>query len=407
MAKSNRDRVGEVLDAVRQGLGPYVLREYKQVFKGAKYLQEVELTLNSNAYSAPYLPDEATALKEIDAHGWLNLMWRKWNEVFKDRLGQTDRNYVSELMTHRNDWAHQKPFTAEDAYRCADTAARLLESVNAPAQAALVKSVAAELLRLRFEDEQKKSVKQTGALESGNLTVPPGLKPWRQVVQPHPDVASGRYVQAEFAADLAQVVAGTAEAEYGDPAEFFRRTYLTEGLRDLLVTGILRLTGKGGDPVVQLQTSFGGGKTHSMLALYHLFGGQIGFSGIPGGEAITRLVPDVDDRITANRAVIVGTAFSATEPRVYADVTTHTLWGEIAYQLGGLEGYKLVETADLSGASPGGDPLVEATGGLRPGPDHRRRAGRLRPQPVWRERPVASGHLRLGDDVHAVADRGG
>ena len=63
--------------------------------------------------------------------------------------------------------------------------------------------------------------------------------------------------------------------EYQDAGEFFSRTYMTEGLRDLMANGVRRLTGAGGDPVVQLQTNFGGGKTHSMLALYHIFGEDI------------------------------------------------------------------------------------------------------------------------------------
>ena len=112
------------------------------------------------------------------------------------------------------------------------------------------------------------------------------------------------------------------------------------------MTGVKRLTVHCGDPVVQLQTSFGGGKTHSMLALYHLLGGQIGFSEIPGGENIVKRVGNIDDRVEARKAVIVGTAFSATEPRQYHDCTTHTLWGDIAYQIGGIEGYRLVEKAD-------------------------------------------------------------
>ena len=90
---------------------------------------------------------------------------------------------------------------------------------------------------------------------------------------PHPDVAPGEYQQAEFAADLHQVWRGEAEDEYGKPEEFFRRTFLTEGLRDLLLNATRRLRGEGGDPVVQLQTNFGGGKTHSLIALYHLAGG--------------------------------------------------------------------------------------------------------------------------------------
>ena len=359
MAKSNRDRVSEVMDALKEGLGPFVLREYKQTHKGSGYLQEIERTLNSSAYAAPYLPDEATALAKVDVHGWLNLMSRQWNEVFKTRLGKAERSFVEELREARNDWAHQKSFTNDEAYRIADTAARLLEAVGAPKQAQIARDVAQELLRLRFEAEQKASKKVTAPLSEAPTTTTPGLKPWRLVVKPHPDVASGRYIQAEFAADLAQVVQGKADPEYGEPKEFFRRTYLTEGLLDLLVTGVKRLTGQGGDPVVQLQTSFGGGKTHSMLALYHLFGGQIGFSEIPGGEHIVRRVGDIDDRISANRAVIVGTAFSATAPRSYPDCTTHTLWGDIAYQIGGVEAYRVVETADLTGVSPGSDTILE------------------------------------------------
>jgi predicted AAA+ superfamily ATPase len=93
------------------------------------------------------------------------------------------------------------------------------------------------------------------------------------VVTPHKDVASGRYQQAEFAADLWQVHLGEGTDEYRNPVEFFRRTYLTESLSRLLVGAVHRMTGGGGDPVIQLQTNFGGGKTHSMLALYHLFSG--------------------------------------------------------------------------------------------------------------------------------------
>lgn len=359
MAKSNRDRIGEIMDALKAGLGPFVLREYKFIYKGSRYLQEVELTLNTNAYSAPHLPDEETALREVDVQGWLNLMIRNWNDVFRSKLGHNERSYVGELLSARNDWAHQAAFTNDQAYRVADTAARLLLAVSAPNEAQIAQNIAQELLRLRFEAEQKASKKSTSPLSEAPTTTSPGLRPWRLVVKPHPDVASGRYIQAEFAADLAQVVQGKADPEYGDPKEFFRRTYLTEGLLDLLVTGVKRLTGQGGDPVVQLQTSFGGGKTHSMLALYHLLSGQIGFSEIPGGENIIKRVGDIDDRINANRAVVVGTAFSATEPRRYQNATTHTLWGDIAYQLGGIEGYRLVEKADLAGVSPGSDTLLE------------------------------------------------
>src|ERR1041384_7978307 len=117
-----------------------------------------------------------------------------------------------------------------------------------------------ELLRLRF-DEQVRTEKRKSAGTAIESTAASNLKPWREVVTPHDDVATGRYQQAEFAADLWQVHLGEGTDEYRDPVEFFRRTYLTESLRGMLVGAVKRLAGQGGDPVVQLQTNFGGGKT--------------------------------------------------------------------------------------------------------------------------------------------------
>ncbi len=358
MAKSNRDRVGDVMDALKVGLAPYVIREYKMVYK-REFGREIDTTLVSGAYELPRdaFADEKSLMEAVDTAGWLKLMFHRWKEVFQSKMGHSERSYVSELMEARNAWAYQKTFTNEDAYRVADTATRLLQAISAGEQSGVTQAIGNELLRLRFEAEADKAKKKTGSLDKGELTTRPGLQPWRLVVQPHPDVASGRYVQAEFAADLAQVRKGTAQPEYLNPVEFFRRTYLTQGLLDLLGTGVRRLWGQGGDPVVQLQTSFGGGKTHSMLALYHLMGGTVQLSDIVGGEHIQE-VSGYADLPVANRAVLVGTDFNPATPRRYPDVTTHTLWGEMAYQLGGIDGYAFVQDADLKGVNPGADTLV-------------------------------------------------
>src|SRR5690606_11959792 len=128
-------------------------------------------------------------------------------------LGHAERSYVSELNEHRNAWAHQKPISNEDAYRCADTATRLLEAVGAPTQAQVTRDIAQELLRLRFEAEATKSQSKlkTAQSEATPTTTTPGLKPWRFVVKPHPDVASGRYILADFVANLADVRQGKAQ----------------------------------------------------------------------------------------------------------------------------------------------------------------------------------------------------
>ena len=183
------------------------------------------------------------------------------------------------------------------------------------------------------------------------------LKPWREVVVPHPDVASGDYDQAEFAADLAQVVAGTADPEYQDAREFFARTYLTEGMRRLLVTAVRRLAGGGGAPIVQLKTAFGGGKTHTMLALYHLLSQGGGAAQIEGTGAIMREA-GVDKVPTARLAVIVGVDLSPSETRRVNGITVRTLWGNIAAQLGGRKAYNIVKAADENSVAPGAHDLA-------------------------------------------------
>ncbi|MBA2691077.1 MAG: ATP-binding protein [Rubrobacter sp.] len=148
------------------------------------------------------------------------------------------------------------------------------------------------------------------------------------------------------------MTSGAAEPEYQNPDEFFRRTYLTEGMAGLLANAAMRLAGTGGDPVVQLQTVFGGGKTHSMLALYHLFGDEEVYGKVPDGEKIGA-ASELESMPTANRAVLVGTDLDAGKPRRHDDATTRTLWGEMAYQLGGVDGYDYVRESDERGVAPG------------------------------------------------------
>src|SRR5271157_5085567 len=269
MAINNHERVGKAMNSLKEGLSPFVEREFKNSYKD-RALTEAARFLGEDRISA------GKAIGEWDVAGLLKLMWEAWNDVFRRTLGPAERSLLSELRDHRNKWAHQQSFSSDDAYRALDSASRLGMAVSAP-QADEIEKMKMELLRLRF-DEQARSEKRKSAGTAIESAAVSGLKPWREVVTPHKDVASGRYQQAEFAADLWQVQLGQGSDEYKNPAEFFRRTYLTHSLNRLLVGAVQRLSGDRGDPVVQLQTNFGGGKTHSMLALYHLF------SDVPQGE---------------------------------------------------------------------------------------------------------------------------
>lgn len=186
------------------------------------------------------------------------------------------------------------------------------------------------------------------------------LKPWREIAEPHSDVREGKFQQAEFAADLSRVHARTANEEYQNPVLFFQRTFITEGMRLLLDSVVKRLAGKGGDPVIQLQTAFGGGKTHTMLAVYHLAKGAAPASELQGVPPILDAA-GVTELPKARIAVLDGVDLLslASKPRIHDGCTVRTLWGELAWQLGGEASYEFVKEADLTGTAPGKKELAD------------------------------------------------
>ncbi len=344
MALTNQQRVGKALDLLREGLGPFVEREVHDRISAGTVNMDRILRFQDD----PILRDKQ--ISKWDVAGILRMMTDVWNDVFRYTLGFSERSYASELRDWRNKWAHQEPFSSEDAERALDSAERLLTAVSAP-QAEELKKMKHELRRLVFDEQVRGQKRKAGGslIEAASTDA---VKPWRDVVTPHADVATGRFQNAEFAADLWQVHLGEGSDEYRDPKEFFRRTYLTESLSRLLVGAVRRINGAGGDPVVQLQTNFGGGKTHSMLALYHLFSGERP-SELPGVEG---LLSDEEQKTLprVNRVVLVGNKISPGNPVTKPDGTVvNTLWGELAWQLGGRAAYDRIRGDDERATNPG------------------------------------------------------
>ena len=347
MAISNKDRVRKGLDQLNIGLIPFVERELKSKLGG---FWKEEVTGRSKGIR---LDGENI---HWDTQAILKAMVDNWQGVFRFILGFVERSYVGELLDVRNQWAHEKPFSSDDVYRALDTMQRLLQAISAPAAAEEINTLKIDLQRQVYDEQARHKTRyQQMTLEGMPKS---GLKPWREIITPHRDVASGKYMEAEFAADLAQVYQGSGSKEYLDPHEFFRRTFITVGLRDLLSGALMRMTGIGGDPVLELQTNFGGGKTHSMLALYHLFSG-VETASLEGIEPVLEDA-GVESALKAHRAVLVGTALSPAEISQKEDGTkVHTLWGEMAWQLGGPKGYAMVADSDKSGTSPGSKTLTK------------------------------------------------
>ncbi|WP_344518526.1 DUF499 domain-containing protein [Streptomyces rectiviolaceus] len=333
-----------MIDILGEGLQPFLERELVKR-QGESWFEDAESEATS----------QGRQISKDDPQFLLNLLQRYWSSYFRHLLPGSARGFASELNDVRNGWAHNRPFSADDTLRALDTAERLLLAVHA--EASLVDEVRQSrqtLQRQLTEEETKRSARRARAVPS---VAAEGLRPWREVLTPHPDVARGDFNASEFAADLWRVARGEGAAEYTEPEEFFQRTYLTEGLDELLSKSLRRISGDANaDPVINLQTNFGGGKTHSMMALYHLYA---------PGLNVSRLPQDLQELIaaapggglpggTVHRAVLVGNELSIGQPDTKPDGTkVNTMWGQLAWQLGGRKAYDVLAEADRTSTSPG------------------------------------------------------
>jgi hypothetical protein len=331
MALSNRDRVDRGFLDLRAGLNAFI-----------------DSVANTPNWDVVLSQVEGKVFKKSDVQTHLVMLTQRFDQYFKAHLSYMARTYANELREFRNNWAHQEPFTSDDTYRMLDSAERLLLECGQPEQAEKLRKSRMEHQRLAYEAEVRKQVKDAQFVSVAGA----GIKPWREVVRPHADVATGQYTAAEFAADLHMVALGEAAGEYQDPEEFFARTYLTEGLKDLLGRAAARLSGDpNASPVANLQTNFGGGKTHSMLALYHLA------SGTPVTEypqEVQEVLAGVELPPSIARVAVVGGWLPPGHATKKPDGTVvRTMWGEIAWQLGGRAAFDVIADADATSTNPG------------------------------------------------------
>lgn len=350
----------------------YIGREMNRVYHDG-WWQQVLMTLNDQSRDLPDHGDYAELMDSLDIANCLRLIDREWGNVFRTKLSIDYRTWSKELMGVRNNTAHigQQDFDSSYAERALDTMALLSEAFENPEGTEELRALyrtarygtaegSSSVTENAVPVQKEKAKNSEGVLTK---SVGQNLPSWRTVMQPHPDVAEGRYRAAEFAADLAQVSRGEGAYEYRDPVEFFARTYVTEGMAGLLVESLQRLSGNGGEPVIQLKTAFGGGKTHSMLALYHMVRGGINI------DRVSNLKPVLDraglnELPRANVAVLVGTSLDPTRKKNPSNLPGHTvstIWGEMAYQLvtsaGKPDLYEIIKDADKKGVSPGSENL--------------------------------------------------
>lgn len=355
MALSNRDRIDQMFQAMAPALDDFIATVVGQesAALGAEWVTLVEGKdlRNGVPEGKTYDPLDPQVQFRMLTESNITSGHKKGWYPFNQTLGKAGESFAIELREVRNRWAHNGTFSDDDAYRALDTGERLLRLAGSAADADRVRGIRLNLRRVTADKDDKRTLKSVASDNPEGV----GLRPWREVLRPHDDVATGNFHASEFAADLYKVATGgERDNEYSDPVEFFRRTYLTEGLRDLITRAVNRLAGnQNASPVINLQTNFGGGKTHSMLSLWHLAGG------VPQGD----FPQETQDLIApahyggieggVRRVAIVGHHLAATGSTKSDGTQVNTIWGELAWQLGGRDAYAIVAESDQKRTPPG------------------------------------------------------
>lgn len=283
----------------------------------------------------------------IDFHHFKSFAISNKN-LLKQEFGKKADNlptWLGEIADVRHKIAHFKEIDKNEAAKAwiqMEDAAKLLGMTE----------VAEEIVRLK----ENKTAAEIKKEENRAIPVAAGTSmPWFRVVTPHLDIREGRLDESVFAANLAEVALGSGREIYTNPVLFFSKTFFTAGLKSIAKTVIKGLNGKedAENRVISLQTGFGGGKTHTLISLYHIckWGKQAAASQTVKDLVTSTGTPEFE---TANIAVFTNTTNDPVQGREINGFTIRTLWGELAYQLGGEEAYEIVRPNDEARTCPKG-----------------------------------------------------
>lgn len=286
------------------------------------------------------------------------------NALVSENISKGDSNniitWLGEIHKVRNKEAHHNPLTDDDI----DNTFMALKKV---AQTLNLTDLVDEIDRLKrrpmatqtatieaaaLQNQSSEQQQQSFSLDDDNAPIPA----WFNNVVPHYDIRTGSLDESVFAANLNEVALGTGRQVYTDPVMFFETTYITAGLKDLSNRVVRALNGQETENrVISLQTGFGGGKTHSLITLFHIAkAGKDFASSSVSATILNGTAPEFDH---AKVAVFTNNTTDVAQGRTTEDgITIHTIWGELAYQLGGAKGYSVVKDND--------EQLIAPTAGL-------------------------------------------
>ncbi|HXG91829.1 MAG TPA: DUF499 domain-containing protein [Blastocatellia bacterium] len=257
-------------------------------------------------------------------------------------------NWLNEIADVRHKIAHFKEVDEDEA-------AKAWIHMKAIARLLKMDELEAEIVKLK-ENKAAEPKSKTKKAEAASLPMSSATMPWFRVVTPHLDIKQGRLDESVFAANLAEVALGGGREIYSNPVVFFSKTFFTAGLKSIARTVIKGLNGNedAENRVISLQTGFGGGKTHTLISLYHIckWGRNAAQS-----DSVRELLSytGAPEFKSANIAVFTNTTNDPANGRTTQDgVHIQTVWGELAYQLGGKEAYEIIRKNDEQMIAPAG-----------------------------------------------------
>ena len=348
LEQQNRDNLSKALGLFIEAFRPYVvslLIEQSGDRWPADFVKclsfDQQKTWNDN------LKMGKNPLELIDYHHFKSFAIKN-KELLKTDFGKKFGdvpNWLGEITEVRNKIAHYDNSLDEDEATKAWIHMRMI------ARTIKMGELENELKSLQIGSIQKEAPISKTTSKKGNNS-----QSWFLTVTPHLDIRQGRLDESVFAANLAEVAMGNGREIYNNPVVFFSKTYFTAGLRNVAKTVINGLNGNedSENRVISLQTGFGGGKTHTLISLYHICKwGRKAKQSVETKELL--LYTGEPNFETANIAVFTNTTTDAANGRVTSDgITIQTIWGELAYQLGGKEAYNIVRKNDEQLIAPAG-----------------------------------------------------
>jgi hypothetical protein len=339
---TNYDRIGQALRLYADVMKGYVLGQLKKEYGTGKGWLEAYLgSFRSDERRGNVVktlqnvskPEEAFDINHVRdvLLGHRELFSRDFGRMYSSTV-----TYADEITQVRNAWAHQQEIDPYEAERALGSIFKVLDKIGAA-------DAAKQVRELRENVLPKQQIAQE-------------LPAWWRLAEPHDDIRKGNFDENTFAAKLDDVVGEKAPPEYLHADEFYQKTYLTEELRGLLKDTLKRLAKTGGEAVVQLKTPFGGGKTHALIALYHLVKKAADVEDLPDIQTLLKEV-NLEHVPHAKTVVLVGTDLNVQGRKTEDGLTLRTLWGELAYQLGGKAAYQKIEASDKARTSPGKETL--------------------------------------------------